>query len=159
MHIPLDRSSAVPLAQQIRQYLGKLIHGGLLASGVKLPATRDLAESLHVDRSTVARAYDALVAQGLLVSRVGQGTFVAPEGSLFAVPVSRSNASFDWSGMFSKASHLLASDPGGMEAGDGSRKSGTISFAGGIPDRDLFPTEAFRQGLKRGGKGEGGAPS
>ena len=44
-----------------------------------MPATRELAASLHVSRATVAAAYDQLVAEGYLDGRRGSGTFVSRE--------------------------------------------------------------------------------
>ena len=46
MQIPLDRDKPVPLARQIQAHLERLITARLLAPGVKLPATRELAQSL-----------------------------------------------------------------------------------------------------------------
>src|SRR4051812_7773674 len=51
---------------------------GRLPSGHRLPATRTLAIDLGVSRGSVATAYERLVAEGYLTSRVGSGTFVAP---------------------------------------------------------------------------------
>ena len=77
LNFPLDRDRAVPLARQIQAHLERLIHEGLLAPGVKLPASRDLAQALGVNRATVVLAYEELVAAGWARSHVGQGTFVA----------------------------------------------------------------------------------
>ncbi|MFC7592693.1 PLP-dependent aminotransferase family protein [Nonomuraea antimicrobica] len=54
------------------------IRGGRLAPGTRLPATRDLATDLQVSRGVVVEAYEQLVAEGFLVSRVGVGTLVTP---------------------------------------------------------------------------------
>ena len=43
MNIQLDRSRPVPLARQIEEHIERLIQERLLAPGVKLPATRELA--------------------------------------------------------------------------------------------------------------------
>src|SRR5690606_3763881 len=56
------------------------IREGRLAAGVRLPATRELARDLGVSRGVVVEAYERLVAEGLLISRVGAGTRVAPAG-------------------------------------------------------------------------------
>src|SRR5688572_31909459 len=77
MQIPLDRDKPVPLARQIQAHLERLISERLLGPGVKLPATRELAQSLGVNRATVALAYEELVAAGWARAHVGQGTFVA----------------------------------------------------------------------------------
>ena len=77
MLIQLDRRSGWPLYAQIVTYIRRLIETDVLKPGVKLPATREFAIDLGVDRATVVAAYDELVAQGLATAHVGQGTFVA----------------------------------------------------------------------------------
>jgi DNA-binding transcriptional regulator YhcF (GntR family) len=52
---------------------------GALKPGDRLPAVRDLAVRLRLNRNTVARAVQELEAQGIVRTRVGQGTFVADE--------------------------------------------------------------------------------
>ena len=47
------------------------VRSGRLRPGERLPATRSLAADLGVSRTTVAAAYDRLVAEGLLTARVG----------------------------------------------------------------------------------------
>src|SRR5437762_7486938 len=83
VNIALDRDKPIPLARQIQAHLERLIRERLLAPGMKLPATRELAHSLGVNRGTVALAYEELIAAGWARAHVGQGTFVAgpPEGA------------------------------------------------------------------------------
>ncbi len=159
MEIPLDRSKGIPLAHQIQAHLERLVTNGLLVPGVKLPATRELARQLGVNRTTVALAYEELVARELLRAHVGQGTFVA-EGaartghrSTEAPPPAR----IDWSGLFSKGSQLVAADlrRRGLYNHVTRPAAGVISFAGGMPDSALFPTEAFRKVLNRVIRAEG----
>ncbi|SEU28102.1 MocR-like pyridoxine biosynthesis transcription factor PdxR [Nonomuraea wenchangensis] len=66
------------IAGQIAAELRDAIRGGRLAPGTRLPATRDLAADLQVSRGAVVEAYEQLVAEGFLTSRVGAGTRVAP---------------------------------------------------------------------------------
>jgi DNA-binding transcriptional MocR family regulator len=49
---------------------------GTLLPGQKLPAERQLAQQLGVDRSTVQHAFNELVSRGILVRHVGSGTWV-----------------------------------------------------------------------------------
>ncbi len=67
---PGDRTSRIYVA------LREAILDGRLASGDRVPATRDLANQLGVARGTVTAAYDRLVGEGFLESRTGSGTFV-----------------------------------------------------------------------------------
>ncbi len=59
--------------------LGTAIRVGLLVPGSRLPAERDLAAQLHISRSTLRQALNALVQSGHLTSRRGRGggTFVS----------------------------------------------------------------------------------
>src|SRR3984893_15068681 len=111
MRIPLDRSKdsrrRLPLARQIQLHLERLISQRLLAPGVKLPATRELAQELGVNRTTVAQAYEDLVAGGWARAHVGQGTFVA-EAAPTAPPVAPTAPRLEWTGFLSKAAQIVA---------------------------------------------------
>ncbi len=52
-----------------------LLSDGRLALGVRLPAERELAESLAVSRTTVTAAYRELRESGHLTSRRGAGSW------------------------------------------------------------------------------------
>jgi GntR family transcriptional regulator/MocR family aminotransferase len=153
MKIPLDRSSErarrVPLARQIQVHVERLISQGLLRPGVKLPATRELARDLGVNRTTVATAYEELVAAGWAHAHVGQGTFVAEQpagrGEVRAVAMPRLN----WTRLFSKRAQLVAADTRRQQAYAQLTRpaAGLVSFAGGMPDSALFPTDGFRRVL------------
>ena len=67
---PLD------LHQRIQRALRALILDGALGPGVKLPATRALAQSLGVARDTVENAYVQLQRDGFVVRRKGSGSYV-----------------------------------------------------------------------------------
>ncbi|MFI6325304.1 PLP-dependent aminotransferase family protein [Nonomuraea sp. NPDC050556] len=80
LHISINREEG-GIAAQIACELRESIRQGRLEAGVRLPATRDLAADLQVSRGVVVEAYEQLVAEGFLLSRVGVGTVVAPAGS------------------------------------------------------------------------------
>ena len=69
MRIPLDRQSGIPLYQQIGAYLRQAILSGNLTADTRLPACRQLAHDLGVNRTTVENAYAELEADGLVFSR------------------------------------------------------------------------------------------
>src|SRR6266478_9117236 len=161
MRIPLDRSPdrtrREPLSRQIQLHVERLISQRLLGPGVKLPATRELARELGVNRTTVALAYDELVAGGWARAHVGQGTFVAdqiPAGTEAPRPAT---PRFDWSGLLSKSAQVIAADARRRLAYSQVPRPvpGVISFAGGMPDASLFPTDAFRRVLNRVIRDEG----
>ena len=160
MNIPLDRDKPVPLARQIQAHLERLIHEGLLVPGVKLPATRELARAVGVNRATAVLAYEELVAAGYARSHVGQGTFVATRPETQAVaPPPASRPPIDWSGLFSRSSRTMAGETGlpRIATSTGSGDGTVISFAGGMPDSGLFPTDAFRRALNEALREEGQA--
>jgi len=158
MEIPLDRDKPVPLARQIQAHLERLIAGRLLAPGVKLPATRELAHSLGVNRATVALAYEELVAAGWARAHVGQGTFVAGPPVGAAVPAETPKRPLNWSALLSRSARTVESEgERARAAAPGTLREGVISFAGGMPDSGLFPTEAFRRALNEVVREEGEA--
>jgi 2-aminoadipate transaminase len=158
MQIPLDREKPVPLARQIQAHLERLIAERLLAPGVKLPATRELAQSLGVNRATVALAYEELVAAGWAHAHVGQGTFVAgpPDGAAVAGADMVATPPINWSGLLSRSARIVEADAERARA-MAPRVSGQtlVSFAGGMPDSGLFPTDAFRRVLNEVVRDEG----
>ena len=74
--IEIDPTSPVPLYLQIADQMRRLIAMGALQPGDKAPTVRDLAVTTRVNRNTAARAIQHLEAEGLVRTRVGQGTFV-----------------------------------------------------------------------------------
>ncbi|WP_284185596.1 PLP-dependent aminotransferase family protein [Latilactobacillus sakei] len=63
----------------IKKMVINLLEQGLLSPGEQLPAERWLATQLTVNRSTVTRAFDELTTDGILVRRVGSGTFISQQ--------------------------------------------------------------------------------
>src|SRR5437660_496725 len=68
-----------PLYRQIYRAFRNDILTRALAPGERVPSTRALAEPLKVSRNTAVLAYEQLLAEGYLETRVGAaGTVVAP---------------------------------------------------------------------------------
>ena len=82
--IAIDRTSARPLYRQIYEGYREAIVERRLRPGQRLPSTRGLASELEISRLPVLNAFDQLLAEGYLESRVGAGTYVA--GSLPGEP-------------------------------------------------------------------------
>ncbi|KFL37531.1 PLP-dependent aminotransferase family protein [Arenimonas donghaensis] len=96
LNIVLDSASPLSLQHQLRKWLVDAIHRGVLRPGRKLPSTRALARRVRVSRNTVSLSYDALLAEGHLVSRARSGVYVAadvPAGRVAAGPRSQVQAS------------------------------------------------------------------
>lgn len=132
--IPLDRASRESLSGQLAAALEKRIASGLLPEGVRLPATRDLAAALKINRGTVQAAYRLLQEAGLTSGRVGSGTIVN------APPLAP--APFD-------PEALLSVRVAGLTPED-SPASGTplvADFSRLTPDERFFPLEEFTRTL------------
>jgi len=80
--LTLVSGTAEPLTVQLTRQLRTAILEGQLMHGTRLPSTRTLAQVLGVARGTVMAAYDELLTEGFLTSRVGSGTRVSSDVSL-----------------------------------------------------------------------------
>lgn len=74
--VQLDETSEVPLYRQLYESLRASIVQGLFLKGDRLPATRELATELNLNRATVSAAYALLESEGLIRGHVGRGSFV-----------------------------------------------------------------------------------
>ncbi len=77
MKIHLDKTSHVPIYDQIKEQVKGLVHAGLLKTGDQLPTIRELSVELSVNFNTVALAYRDLANKGVIITERGKGTFVA----------------------------------------------------------------------------------
>jgi len=74
---PLDAASDVPPYEQLRVQVASRAASGELPAGTKLPTVRALAADLHLAVNTVAKAYRALEADGVIATEGRRGTFIA----------------------------------------------------------------------------------
>ncbi len=78
MEFSLDRNNGVPLSLQIYHHIRMGVLNGNIASGSRLPSTRDLSCSLSTSRMTVVDAYEQLIAEGYAQGTQGSGTWISP---------------------------------------------------------------------------------
>ncbi|AEF53136.1 PLP-dependent aminotransferase family protein [Marinomonas posidonica] len=122
-----------PYYQQLISQIQQGIASGELAVGDKLPSSRLLATSLGVSRSTTSRAYDQLIAEGILVSELKRGVFVAPQLAYRAErKVPRRETS-----TLSNKNHLAPS-----------HKSQYVTFDAGV-DVEVFPSKEWAASMRR----------
>jgi GntR family transcriptional regulator/MocR family aminotransferase len=124
----VDRTSGLSLPQQITQQIRERTLQGKLAPGDGLPPSRVLARHLGVARNVVVQAYEQLLAEGYLTSRVGAGTFVAD----LAIPRSGARG----------APAAVSRRPAPAAT------TTAISFNPGLPDLGLFPRLRWARTLK-----------
>ena len=74
MQIEFD--NALPIYEQIIDYVKKSIARGELQSGDKLPSQREMAHRLEVNPNTIQRAYREMESLGLVETKRGKGTFI-----------------------------------------------------------------------------------
>lgn len=73
----IDPAAPEPIYAQIAAQVRSAAARGELLAGERLPAARDLAESLQVNLHTVLRAYQDLRDDGLIELRRGRGAVVS----------------------------------------------------------------------------------
>jgi GntR family transcriptional regulator len=81
MLLRVDPSSSEPIFEQIVFRVKHAVANGSLKGGDRLPSVRELAKDLAINPNTVARAYESLEADGVIVRRQGAGCFVSERGN------------------------------------------------------------------------------
>lgn len=75
-------SKLIPIWDQIVAQVTFGIASGSLEVGELIPSVRELAEKLGVHPNTVARAYQELERNGVVISRRGRGMEVSPDAPI-----------------------------------------------------------------------------
>lgn len=125
--LEIGASSQAPLYRQIHDQLKSAITTGRMVRGERLPATRELAGSLGLNRTTIAAAYELLESEGLIRGHVGRGSFV--EGP------AREETRLDWGSPIPPEGRFVPA-PGASGA--------LISFSASRPSEMQFPLDEFR---------------
>ena len=84
-NIQIDSASEISLHRQLYDALRYEILNGTLKPGMRLPSTRAFAKKLGISRNTVSSAFNQLLTEGYIESKVGSGTRVTrtlPEEAL-----------------------------------------------------------------------------
>jgi len=128
----LDPASDTPLYRQLADEISELIERGEVASGERLPPTRELAGVLGLNRTTVSAAYAQLEEAGLIEGHVGRGSFVAQRGA-------KAHVAADWESLLAPMEEGFA--PSGRKV--------EINFANSRPAGASFPVAQFRRLAKQ----------
>jgi GntR family transcriptional regulator / MocR family aminotransferase len=132
------------LADQIYRALRAAILDGRLRAGEVLPPTRELARRLEVSRNTVGVAYDRLMGEGFLVTRIGAGTYVCDHFRASTSPgrqITRQELMPHprWNVPYPRWNAVGRPGAGGV----------IYDFRVGLPDVTLFPFETWRRLVAR----------
>lgn len=74
----LDTKSGVSPYMQLVQQVRRALKLGRLEVGDQLPTIKEVVKRVAINPNTVSKAYRELEHQGIVISRAGVGTFVAP---------------------------------------------------------------------------------
>lgn len=130
-----ESSTILSLAATLRS------HAEHLRPGERLPSTRELVRRHHASPVTVSRAVARLVAEGVVVTRPGDGTYVAePAESTRAV------ADLSWQ---TTALGDRAIDAAALRVYLEPVPPGTIAMAGGYAHASLLPVRDMSAALQR----------
>lgn len=76
MIIAVDPDRALPVYEQVREQVARMVAAGTLGPGVQLPTIRQLAHDLGLAKGTVAKAYELLESDSVIETRGRKGSFV-----------------------------------------------------------------------------------
>jgi GntR family transcriptional regulator/MocR family aminotransferase len=143
-----DRGRPEPLYHQLAEYLNALVAADRLPEGERLPATRELASLLQLSRNTVTQAYGLLVERGVLLSHVGQGTFVASRGAASpSVPeLAPADRAFAWEGLFAQGTRRVPVPRSALGAHGSAAMP--FDFTGGQVDAESLPVAELRRAYR-----------
>ena len=142
--VSLDRTSTIPLYQQLTEKIRLAILAGRLQRDRKLPSSRSLAKSLTISRSTVTLSYEQLESEGYLETRRGSGTYVChqiPDEWLKSQPIESVEEKIEINYSLSEYAKNLAA----IDRLSVNEPNCEISFRYGNPAVEYFPLEAWRK--------------
>src|SRR5450755_658447 len=148
VNISLRRSAEMDglgLRAQVYKSLFDAIVDGKLAPGTRLPSARQLATDWRISRNTIDDATAQLQVEGLVVRRVGDGTFVArdiPRRAVGANPVKMRRPTALGREVLARVSAWgsitsSVASPLGRPRPD--------AFLAGLPALEYFPLELWRR--------------
>ena len=77
MILSVDPRRALPVYEQVREQIRRMIAAGTLTPGTRLPTIRQLAADLGLAKGTIERAYELLEGDAVIERRGRNGTYVA----------------------------------------------------------------------------------
>ena len=106
MRFQINFKSGKPLYLQVVDQVKAAAASGAVRRGEPLPSIRPLAETLRVNRNTVAKAYAELEGQGVIETVAGKGCFIRANNSPFKKEVRLELLTQEIDGAVVQAHHL-----------------------------------------------------
>lgn len=138
-----DKHIKTPVYKQIMLHFENRIVQRDLLPGAKLPAERELAAALGVNRSTVHTAYEELRSAGLVKSVQGSGTHVSEDVWGLAPRLSPNWRQYTSGGLF------LPNQPVAERVRQFMQEPSFINLAGSELSEDLLPVPLFERLLRQ----------
>ncbi len=148
--LQLDRKNPKPLYTQIINQIKEKVARDVLKPGTKLPSTRQMAEKLGVNRSTVYKAYQELWAQGYIESRPGSYSQIRKRQKIATPELKMEQSSLPWNQVTTLSSQHIYQDY--LKFNPEKSVSPTediINMAQLDIDPRLFPADDFRRCLSQ----------
>ena len=140
LEVELVSNSNIAIHAQISDKIIDEIQQGRFEIGMALPGTRELAIKLGVNRKTVVRAYEELIAQGWLITENKRGTFVSTRTlSVNHNPKPIKKLDFN----FKNKSVLESKAVSNKKA-----ENDVIVFSDGLADSRLIPLEVLSRAMR-----------
>lgn len=138
--------------RSLHEQLRTAIIEGRLKAGVRLPASRAMAQSMKISRNTVVLAYEMLVSEGYLVTNTSAGSIVAdirPKQVKQGAKLGQE-----------KPDRRLAPfwRDRGQKDNTSPDKPARYDFRPGYPDMSLFPFDVWRRLTTRAARAESKLP-
>lgn len=137
-----DKKSAIPIYQQIVQFVCNKVSTGEWPIGTRLPSQRMLAENFDVNRSTIVTAIDELASYGIIEGCHGAGTQIISNTWSLLLPPSPDWSNYVSSGFF-RANNATIQAINQLEFVPGMIRLGT-----GELDPRLFPEGMWKYVLE-----------
>ncbi len=136
-NVTLDRANKSPLQEQLITALKNHISGRIFTDNLRMPSSRALAKDLGVSRIVTLTAYEQLLAEGYLVSRMGDGTYINQD--IIPYDSELPSASTEYSGP-----DWFSPPPSG-----GDDNSYDVEFAIGRPSAGKFDVTAWKRSWRQ----------
>lgn len=77
MILSVDPERALPVYEQVREQIRRMVAAGTLTPGTRLPTIRQLASDLGLAKGTIERAYELLEGDAVIERHGRSGTYVS----------------------------------------------------------------------------------